>query len=788
MIPISIRRLACAGIRKRGSLFPIELLRTSRFSASRQNFEPIATNAAIECSSRSGEERANGTENPSATNEQQSEPESIISEEFERKVLHWEEFLPLEKEAQYDREVTTEPNQWLAAQEFELVADQHTLEGRILTLKFCRQMSRKQFNRYRLLQTFIKEFLIMLPAINDSQFEGDLTKVAVEVVCTALTPSTIEVRLSRSSEENFTALKRFFHYNGHLTSGLLRLSVSDTNPAIDRCLNLLTKRKTWTKKRGFNLFQYAYDAKPLPQVEQEIEADFPWFNESQCEAIRAALNPDRPLIVIHGPPGTGKTKVIAQIVAKLVETNKKVVVCAPTHKAVFNLLKYCYEIGVKDYCQVKGMVNTEFTRDFNRLVEEHVNATGLQDTDDWRITQAADEAMRSVAHDSKVLFSTVTSGHMLKLLDSFQPDVVIVDEAGQVAEYEILNVLLEAPRLILVGDHCQLPHNVHSEEVKEAGLGESLLQYLSSKNKDELIYPLCVQHRFNSVIQKWPNEIFYKGRLEAHPTVANSRITDVYKLKDGYESKPGKLIEEPMVLVDTDLCTEEDIRVIMDEYNIRKEHSFSLFSSRALEPSTYNIGEALIAAYYLDTLRLGLEESEIGCITGYKAQVKLIQQMMLKLYGDDIDSGENTELRVSSVDTFQGQQREAIVMSFVKNNREFDLGFMLEYRRLNVAVTRAKRLNLSCENVTVSRNSSLKIRVSMADVSFKGSNPVFRPTIFATCHANFSITFYLAVERISFQTDITLCDTDALNRCVFPIDANTKEPIRKARVDLAFPF
>ncbi|KAI1696845.1 AAA domain-containing protein [Ditylenchus destructor] len=723
MIPISIRRLACAGIRKRSALFPTELLRTSSFSISHQNFEPIAPNPAEECSSRSDGERPNETENPSAvhsrSNEEPSEPKFVVSEEFERKALHWEEFLPLEKEAEYDKSVNDVTNQWLAAQEFELVADQHTLEGRILTLKFCRPMSRKRFNSFQLLQTFIKEYFLILPIINDSEYKEDLTKVAVEVTCTSLTPSSFEVRLPRGSEENFTALKQFFHYNRHITSGLLRLTKSDTNPTIDRCLRLLNERKNFHRHKGFHLFQYAYDGKPLPQVEQEIQGDFPGYNEPQCEAIRAALNPDRPLIAIHGPPGTGKTKVIAQIVAKLVETNQKVVVCAPTHKAVFNLLKYCYEIGVKDYCQIYGKVNTEFTRDFAKLLEEQANATGLQNTDDPNLSKMASKVIKSIAADSKVLFSTAGSGFMLKLLDDFKPDVVIIDEAGQVAEFETLNLLLETPRLILVGDHCQLPCGINSDEAKAAGLGESLLQYLSSKNMDEMIFPLCVQHRFNSVIQTWPNEIFYEGRLEAHPRVANSRITDVYKLKDGYESKSGKLIEEAMVLVDTDLCTEEDIRAIMDEYNIREEHCFSLFSNRALESSSYNLGEAFIAAYYLDTLRLGLDESQIGCITGYKAQVKLIQQLMLKLYGDDIDSGENTDLRVSSVDTFQGQQREAIVMSFVKNNPELDLGFMLEYRRLNVAVTRAKRQFLMVASRTMLESDDV-LRALVDSISEEG--------------------------------------------------------------------
>ncbi|KAI1709033.1 AAA domain-containing protein [Ditylenchus destructor] len=633
MISANIKKLACAGIRDRFSLFPTELIRTSSFSVSSQNYAPLPTKPV-------------GGQIQEAANPKLSNlrPECILNEAFERKLVGWEEMLPLEKEAQYEGKSNDASAQWLGRQEFEIVDDQYTMRGRILTLRFCGQTNGSDFNRYR--QMFNKCPLLLLPATTGSEFELEPQQVGADVYCMSMTQSGIELLLTRPSFDKF---------------------------------------------------------------QENLKGDFPEFNDSQRAAIRAALHSKQPLTAIHGPPGTGKTKVIAQIAANLVENNQKVLICAPTHKAAFNVLKYCYEMGLENYCQVSGNVNTEFTRDLNKLIEDHPNAPQLREhianvntvhreqpmrrTRDLlkKSSKIETETTKSIVGDTKVMFSTVTSGHMIKLLGSFNPDVVIIDEAGQATEYATLSLMLQSPRLVVVGDHCQLPAVLHHPRAAASGLGESLLQHLSSSGKKEMIFPLCTQHRFNTAIQKWPNKNFYEGKLQAHPSVANSRITDVYKLKAGSKGNVGKLIEEPIALVDTDLCTEFDINTILKSYSVGSAQD--LFAERVQNPSTYNIGEALITARYLSTLRAGLDESQVGCITPYRAQVHQIHSFMSKFFSEYSGKAESLDsnLQISSVDGFQGQEREAIVMSFVRNNPRQFIGFMSEYRRLNVAVTRAKR-------------------------------------------------------------------------------------------------
>jgi ATP-dependent RNA/DNA helicase IGHMBP2 len=260
-----------------------------------------------------------------------------------------------------------------------------------------------------------------------------------------------------------------------------------------------------------------------------------------------------------------------------------------------------------------------------------------------------------VLERAPVVLATLT-GLATKLLAQREFDLAVVDEATQSVEPAVYLALLKADRAVLAGDHLQLPPTILSPGA--AALGVSLFERLAAAHPEAMI-TLHEQHRMNEQIMRYPSDALYQGKLRAHPAVAHHHIDSM-----------------PLVFIDT------------------AGRGFEDETPEASE-SKVNSGEAELAANEARKLLSLLPASDIAVIAPYEAQVQRIRALLADL----------PELEVDTVDGFQGREKEAIVLSLVRSNEAGELGFLMDIRRMNVALTRARRkLVVIGDGATIARH------------------------------------------------------------------------------------
>uniref|UniRef100_A0A8I3MTW5 DNA-binding protein SMUBP-2 n=1 Tax=Canis lupus familiaris TaxID=9615 RepID=A0A8I3MTW5_CANLF len=369
------------------------------------------------------------------------------------------------------------------------------------------------------------------------------------------------------------------------------------------------------------------------------------LDASQKEAVSFALS-QKELAIIHGPPGTGKTTTVVEIILQAVRQGLK--------------------------------VNNRQTQD-RREKSSVWNEVKLLRKE---LKEREEAAMLESLTSAAVVLATNTgasSDGPLKLLPDTHFDVVVIDECAQALEASCWIPLLKARKCILAGDHKQLPPTTVSHKAALAGLSLSLMERLAEEHGARVVRTLTVQYRMHQAIMRWASEALYHGQLTAHPSVAGHLLRDL----------PGVAATEetgiPLLLVDTAGCGLFELEDDDDQ-------------------SKGNPGEVRLVSLHIQALvDAGVQASDIAVITPYNLQVDLLRQSL---------AHRHPELEIKSVDGFQGREKEAVVLSFVRSNRKGEVGFLAEDRRINVAVTRARRhVAVVCDSRTVSNHAFLKTLV-----------------------------------------------------------------------------
>lgn len=534
----------------------------------------------------------------------------------------------------------------------------------------------------------VGDLVVCIQANNRTQLlRGLVSSLSERSISVALTDQTTNV----NEEEQFALVKADSDYTYECqTRALSRLESTDIY--------------SW---RCFNIIRILFDDNDAGVVQDLLTADIPipekyLAKDGRLNFINAKLAQDQRdavdfalrrkyIAIIQGPPGTGKTTTLVELIGQLNGFGKKVLVCAPTNVAVDNVaLKLC-EAGIKPLrmghpariakqvqsCSVDANVRQDNA--YEILVDIKKSLKELQEQDEDRgkpwakikelnreYRERIDKLTSEIIRRHSVILCTLnssTTGKGAKALrhvprDYF--DVVVVDEASQALEASNWIAIPNAEKLVLAGDINQLPPAVMNQKAANGGLSLSLMERAIKKLGKESFRSLKIQYRMNRKIMSWSSEQFYQNTLEADKLVANHLLKDLSGVEDC------ALTNDSLLFVDTCGCE-------CEEYQI---------GSGTI--SKGNVGEAIVVErIVLALVKAGVPEKEIGVITPYALQVDFVRRTL---------SARSISAEVSTVDGFQGREKEVIILSLVRSNDEKSLGFVTDFRRLNVAVTRARRL------------------------------------------------------------------------------------------------
>lgn len=493
---------------------------------------------------------------------------------------------------------------------------------------------------------------------------------------------------------------------------LLKLANDVTYKRMKHALNALNG---YCNGPAANLINVLFgDSKPSSQSQpNEVEFLNSNLDDSQREAVSFALS-QRELAVIHGPPGTGKTTTVVEIILQAVKQGQKILCCAPSNVGVDNLVERLARSKAKvlrlghparllesiqkhsldailaksDNANIIADIRKDIDKAFTGMKKMHDKGDRgnfRREIGELRKELKTREAtaITQILKSADVVLCTNTGAchdGPLKFLPAEHFDWVVIDECAQALESSCWIALLRARKCILAGDYKQLPPTIKSQTAASKGLSISLMERLIQMYGDSVVRMLTVQYRMNSAIMEWASKEMYQGKLTAHNSVERHLLKDL----------PGvTCVEEtstPLLLIDTAGCGLSEMEVTDEQ-------------------SKGNQGEVDIVELHIKALtEAGVKAKDIAVIAPYNLQVDLLRQKL---------SARHPELEIKSVDGFQGREKEAVVLSLVRSNRKGEVGFLAEDRRINVAVTRARRqIAVVCDTQTVQNHAFLKSLVN----------------------------------------------------------------------------
>jgi len=442
-----------------------------------------------------------------------------------------------------------------------------------------------------------------------------------------------------------------------------------------------------------------FDPEPMaePNAGPELPVTGP-LNTSQQQAVRFALSA-RDLAIIHGPPGTGKTTTVVEFIRQATARGETVLACAPSNTAVDNLLEKLVEaeqdvVRLGHPARVKQELQ-EHTLD--ALVEAHENSRWIKELlrDAEKLYQKAQRYTRArpargekqelrrqakqlkweartlekrsiaeVLTGAKVVCTTTTIDDAI-LGDRFF-DWVVIDEACQCTESASWIPMLRGERILLAGDHCQLPPTVISKEAAAEGYVRSMMERLVETYGETITRQLNVQYRMHEQIMRFSSDQFYGDTLAADASVARQTLRDLPTVSPlPLDSRPEivpAMTSQPLMFIDT---AGADYDEELEPEGLSKRNPLE---------------GRLVLHKVQELLDVGVDARDIAVIAPYAAQVRWLRE-----------HASERQLEIDTVDGFQGREKEAVVISLVRSNRIGEIGFLGDTRRMNVALTRARR-------------------------------------------------------------------------------------------------
>ena len=441
---------------------------------------------------------------------------------------------------------------------------------------------------------------------------------------------------------------------------------------------------------------------------------FPWLNPTQERAVNEVLWA-KDVAIVHGPPGTGKTTTLVEAINETLMRESQVLVCAQSNMAVDWISEKLVDRGVN----VLRIGNPTRVNDkmlgftYERRFESHPDYPQL-----WAIRKAIRELRKNrkkgsenyhqkmdrlksraaeieirinseLFGEARVIACTLV-GSAHRLLEGMKFGTLFIDEAAQALEAACWIPMKRASRVILAGDHCQLPPTVKSIAALRAGLGKTLMERIA-ENKPEVVTLLKIQYRMNDEIMRFSSDWFYGGKVESAPQIKYRSVLDY---------------DHPITWIDT--SNEENQITIEGEDAPEDSASTSSPASAANQNSDLNfkeqfVGESFgrinkaeaeltlltLAEYFtkISKRRVLEERIDVGIISPYRAQVQYLKKLIKKY---EFFKPYRRLISVNTVDGFQGQERDVILISLVRSNDEGQIGFLKDLRRMNVAMTRAR--------------------------------------------------------------------------------------------------